>query len=163
LIAAPGDLQALYRDTVLDHSRHPRNFRKMPDPDRRAEGHNPLCGDKLTLYVALRDDMIGDASFEGTGCAISIASASMLTEMVRGKSVTEARATIDGITGLFTHGEHTPIPDGYGALVALAGVRAYPSRVRCATLPGQTLRAALAKDVSTVSTESPRGQNVRPE
>lgn len=160
--AAAADLQALYRDTVLDHSRHPRNFRRLPDPDLRAEGHNPLCGDRLTLFVALRDELIGDASFEGTGCAISIASASMLTEMVRGKSVTEARATIDVVTGLFAPGEQAPIPDDFGPLAALAGVRAYPSRVRCASLPWQTLRAALAKDGSTASTESEGGQDVRP-
>lgn len=146
-----GDLARLYRDTVLDHSRHPRNFRILPGADRQATGHNALCGDKITLYLELKNgERIGDATFEATGCAISLASASMLIELVRGQPVREVRKLIGDVSAMFAgpSGDRPP-----GDMAALAGVREYPSRIRCATLPWRTLEAALLANPAPVSTE----------
>ena len=145
------DLSRLYRDTVLDHSRNPRNFRRIESAQCHATGHNPLCGDKVTLYVDLEDDdRIRDAAFEATGCAISVDSASMLTELVRNRRLGEVRDLIRDVCAMFTDHPVNPPP---GDLAALAGVRAYPSRVRCATLPWRTLEAALQGSPAAVSTE----------
>lgn len=145
------DLSRLYRETVLDHSRNPRNFRRIESADRRATGHNPLCGDKITLYVDLdANENISDAAFEATGCAISLASASMLTELVRSRPLADVKTLVLDVCAMFTDQPHNPPP---GDLAALAGVRAYPSRVRCATLPWRTLEAALQRDPAAVSTE----------
>lgn len=149
-MTAQEDLSRLYRDTVLEHSRAPHNFRRIAAADRRAEGNNPLCGDRITLYLDLAGDRIDDAAFEASGCAISVASASMLTEMVRGRRIEEARAAIRDAAALFS-GESAG--DGLGALAALASVRAYPARIRCAMLPWRTLESALSGNPATVSTE----------
>jgi nitrogen fixation NifU-like protein len=145
-----GDLSRLYRETVLDHCRNPRNCRRIHGTPHHAEGHNPLCGDKVTVYVALDGDRIGDAAFEATGCAISLASASMLTGLVRGRRISEARETIHKAAALFSG---KPTAGDLGELTALGGVSAYPSRIRCAMLPWRTLESALGGGAATVSTE----------
>jgi nitrogen fixation NifU-like protein len=146
------DLAGLYRTTVLEHSRHPRNFRRSPGANRQATGHNPLCGDKLSLYLELGDDeVIRDAAFEATGCAISLASASMLTDQVRGRSAAGALQLAASVAGMFAD---PPGPAPPGDVAALAGVRDYPSRVRCATLPWRTLEAALRREPAEATTEA---------
>ena len=152
-MAATPDLQTLYRETVLDHSRSPRNFRRLGPASRHAEGHNPLCGDKVTIYLDLGAGLIEDASFVGSGCAISLASASMLTEMIKGKRLTEAEPVIESVTRMFGAGDGGAIPPDCGPIAALASVRAYPSRIRCATLAWQTLRAALNQSAVTATTK----------
>lgn len=149
-----GELSDLYQELILDHKRHPRNFRPMADASRHAEGHNPLCGDRLTLYLKLEGDRIADVSFEGEGCAISIASASMLTEAVKGKSVAEAETLFDELHDLLTGAGDPAAAGALGRLGVLAGVRDYPTRVKCATLSWHTLKSALAGEAaSEVTTE----------
>jgi nitrogen fixation NifU-like protein len=150
--AAEG-LAGLYRETVLEHSRNPRNFRRPARVDRHAEGHNTLCGDKVTVYLDLEGDRLADVCFEGAGCAISLASASLMTEALQGLDQAAAITVVRDFLQSFS-GPDAPPPAG--ALAALAGVRAYPSRIRCATLPWQTAAAALAGQAGTVSTE-PQG------
>ena len=146
------DLADLYRDVIIDHNRKPRNFRKIPPPCRHAEGLNPLCGDKLQVYVRLDDqDRIEDVAFEGSGCAISVASASLMTEALRGRSLAEAEALFDHIHAMLTGREEADI-EVVGKLAALAGVREYPSRVKCASLCWHTVHSALGEG-GTVSTE----------
>jgi nitrogen fixation NifU-like protein len=145
------DLDALYREVILDHHRQPRNFRVL-DGARAAEGHNPLCGDRLTIYVRLDRGVIEAAAFQGHACAIAKASASLMTESVTGKTVAEAEALFDRLHQLLTAPPGAPIAD-LGALSALAGVRQFSVRVRCATLPWQALRAAVAAGDEVVSTE----------
>jgi nitrogen fixation NifU-like protein len=147
------DLKDLYRDIIVDHNRNPRNFRAMPDADRHAEGYNPLCGDRLTLYVRLDGDRIRDVSFQGSGCAISVASASLLTETVKGKSVREAEALFARMHDLLTKDEPDPDPASLGKLGALSGVREFPARVKCASLCWHTLDAALHQQQAAVTTE----------
>jgi nitrogen fixation NifU-like protein len=137
------DLKDLYRDIIVDHNRHPRNFREMPDADRHADGFNPLCGDKLTLYVRLDNDRICDVSFNGSGCAISVASASLLTESVKGKTVPEAEALFSKMHDLLTRDDADVDVASLGKLGALSGVREFPARVKCASLCWHTLDAAL--------------------
>lgn len=146
------DLKDLYRDIIVDHNRHPRNFRAMPDADRRADGFNPLCGDKLRLYVKLDGDRIADVSFDGSGCAISVASASLLTESVKGKSIAEAEQLFGQMHELLTRDDTTVNVASLGKLGALSGVREFPARVKCASLCWHTLDAALHSQ-SQVSTE----------
>lgn len=150
-MTAQAAIDRLYQATVLDHSRNPRNLRRIEPADRRAEGNNPLCGDRITLYLHLDDDRIDDAAFEASGCAICLASASMLTNMVRGRPIAAVRGTMRDVDAMF-RGE-TPGGD-IGDVAALAGVRAYPSRVRCALLPWRTLEAALRNATASVSTEN---------
>jgi nitrogen fixation NifU-like protein len=151
--AAP-DLKTLYRQTVLDHSRHPRNFRRIENCERTAEGHNPLCGDKVTIYLRISGDEISDISFEGTGCAICIASASILTEAARGKNQQAAERLAQQVIQAFVAAQSRADTDSQlGDMAALAGVRAYPSRIKCATLAWHTLHAALHEDSNTVTTE----------
>lgn len=145
------DLRELYQEVVLDHGRNPRNFRSMDSPDRQSVGFNPLCGDKLTVYVRYRDEVVEDVSFQGSGCAISTASASLLTEAVRGKTKDEAEAMAREFVAMVTGGEADPAH--VGKLAVLAGVRDYPVRVKCATLPWRTLEAALHDRQDPVSTE----------
>jgi len=148
--ASDRDLTDLYRQIVLDHSRHPRNQRRPGRYDREAEGHNTLCGDKVHVYLQLKDDTLQDVAFEGSGCAICLASASLMTEAVRARPLQEARTAIDQFSSaLTTNGAGTLTGD----LAALSGVSAYPSRIRCATLPWEALRAALDSSQSTVNTE----------
>ena len=146
------DLRDLYQEVILDHYRKPRNFRRLADADRQAEGFNPLCGDRLTLYVKLKDDVIADASFEGSGCAISTASASLMTESIKGKTTREAEGLFAGFRDAVTGRVTTPGVD-LGKLEVLAGVREFPVRVKCAILAWHTLHAALAGQTEPVSTE----------
>ena len=137
------DLRDLYQEIVLDHGRNPRNFRHPPDCNRSAEGDNPLCGDRLIVYLKLDGDgTIQDAAFEGRGCAISMASASMMTEMVRGRSGAEARALFENFHRLVA-GEGEAEGEALDKLVALSGVRRFPMRVKCATLPWHAMTAAM--------------------
>ncbi len=136
------DLRALYRDVIVDHSKHPRNFRTL-EAGRKAEGFNPLCGDRLTVYVQVDDGVIRDVSFEGLGCAIATASASLMTERVKGKTVAEADALFERLQRMISASSDAPVDD-LGTLSALAGVRRFPVRVKCATLPWHALRAAAA-------------------
>lgn len=147
--ASARDLTDLYRQIVLDHSRNPRNQRRPQQFTREAEGHNPLCGDKVRVYLGLKDDRLDDVAFEATGCAICLASASLMTENTRGCSVAEARAAVDRFEqALATDGSTLT-----GDLAAFSGVSQYPSRIRCATLPWRTLRAAVEASPDTVTTE----------
>jgi nitrogen fixation NifU-like protein len=145
------ELQDLYQQVILDHNRRPRNFRAM-EGARRAEGYNPLCGDKLTVYVRLDHGVISDVSFEGSGCAISKASASLMTESVKGKTLAEADALRERFHQMITSPQDAPIDD-LGKLTVLAGVRQFPVRVKCASLAWHTLRAAAEARDEVVSTE----------
>jgi nitrogen fixation protein NifU and related proteins len=146
------DLKDLYRDVIVDHNRNPRNFRAMPDADRKAEGFNPLCGDRLTLYVRLEDDRVADVSFDGSGCAISVASASLLTESVRGRTIAQAEELFETMHALLTKQDVAVDVPTLGKLGALSGVREFPARVKCASLCWHTLDAALHQQ-PTVTTE----------
>jgi len=149
------ELRELYQETILDHGKNPRNFRSRDDADQTADGHNPLCGDKVTVYVKLDGEIVEDVSFQGVGCAISTASASMMTEALRGKTLDELDAIFaayhDLVTGRCV--ELNPPPPVLGKLVVFAGVREFPMRVKCATLAWHTLRAALDRQNESVSTE----------
>ena len=149
-----GDLRDLYQEVILDHSKRPRNFHPLPDADRKAEGYNPLCGDRETVYLKLEGDRLREIAFQGAGCAISTASASMMTESLKGRSRAEAEALFQRFHDLITGGRNAP-PDAppLGKLEVFAGVREYPVRIKCATLPWHTLKAALAAAARTVSTE----------
>jgi nitrogen fixation NifU-like protein len=152
------ELKELYRDVILDHNRSPRNFGRLEPADAQAAGHNPLCGDKLQLTLQLDGDRVADLRFEGQGCAISTASASLMTEAVKGRSREEiARLYKDVHTLLTTHDTasaagNAPAPD-LGKLMALAGVAEFPARVKCASLCWHTLNAALERSPAPVSTE----------
>ena len=137
------ELQEMYRHTVLEHSRHPRNFRRLDAPDRTAEGFFPLCGDKITVYIDLADESIDSIAFEGTGCAISLASASMMMEAIQGQPLLEAGEIAQRAQDMFQSDAESPAQSDIEGLAALGGVRAYPSRIKCATLPWKTLQAAL--------------------
>ncbi len=148
------DLEELYQDMVIDHSRRPRNFRRLEDANRTAEGFNPLCGDQITLYLKVEDDVIEDIGFEGVGCAISKASASLMTEGLKGKTPQAAQQLFEAFHRMITHAPLDPqAEDLLGDLVILAGVSRYPARIKCATLPWHTLNAALAGAEAPVSTE----------
>ncbi|HKT18745.1 MAG TPA: SUF system NifU family Fe-S cluster assembly protein [Stellaceae bacterium] len=137
----------LYQDIILDHGRKPRNFHAMPHPSHFAQGHNPLCGDRVTVYLDVEGDRIKDVSFEGRGCAISTASASLMTEVLKGKTVAEADELFKAFHAEVTGGEGTTIPealqDDLERLAPLEGVKAYPARVKCATLAWRAFEAAL--------------------
>jgi nitrogen fixation NifU-like protein len=147
------DLKDLYRDVIVDHNRNPRNFGKLEPADAHAEGHNPLCGDRLTLYVNLDGDRIRETRFEGGGCAISVASASLLTEAVKGKSRAEVQALFEDMHTLLTRHDASVDLSTLGKLAALSGVREFPARVKCASLCWHTLNAALEQRDEAVSTE----------
>jgi len=149
------DLRDLYQEVILDHSKKPRNFHAMPAPDRKAEGYNPLCGDRETVFLDLDGEVLKDVSFQGAGCAISTASASMMTESVKGKTRAEADALFARFHELITGkpGGANGGPE-LGKLEVFSGVREYPVRVKCATLPWHTLKAALDGAGAPVSTES---------
>jgi nitrogen fixation NifU-like protein len=146
------DLKDLYRDIIVDHNRHPRNFREMPQADRRADGFNPLCGDKLTMFVQLDGERIADVSFHGSGCAISVASASLLTESIKGRTIAEAEQLFQQMHQLLTREDADVDTARLGKLGALSGVREFPARVKCASLCWHTLDAALHRQ-DQVSTE----------
>lgn len=149
------ELKDLYRELILDHSRNPRHFGKLGDATHVAEGINPLCGDKLRLYLRLDgDDTVADAAFEGTGCAISVASASLLTEMVIGKSRSDALLLFQTITNRLTESTAAVTADlDIGKIRALDGVREFPARVKCATLAWHALNSAFKNHTSPASTE----------
>jgi nitrogen fixation NifU-like protein len=147
------DLNDLYRDVIVDHNRNPRNFRPMPDADRHAEGFNPLCGDRLTIYVRLEGGVIRDVSFQGSGCAISVASASLLTESVKGRSVEDAERLFGTMHAMLTRDDAAVDVASLGKLGALSGVREFPARVKCASLCWHTLDAALHRQTEPVRTE----------
>jgi nitrogen fixation NifU-like protein len=145
------DLRELYQEVVLDHGRHPRNFRSVEGANLQSVGYNPLCGDKLTLYVEYENDVVRDIGFQGSGCAISMASASLLTEALKGKP----RAEVDRLLAAFIRmltGEGEASPEEVGKLAVFAGVKEFPIRVKCATLAWRTLEAALG-GVEEISTE----------
>ena len=147
------ELSELYQQVILDHNKKPRNFRKIEAPTHTAEGHNPLCGDQLTIYLDLENDQVQDVSFEGSGCAISKASASMMTQAVKGKTKQQAEDLFKEFHAMVTaDSDQSESDSGLGNLRIFAGVREFPVRVKCATLPWHTLHAALNKRES-VSTE----------
>jgi nitrogen fixation NifU-like protein len=147
------DLQELYRQVILDHNRNPRNFGELADATRVVAGVNPLCGDKMTLYVKLDAGRIEDIRFQGTGCAISVASSSLMTERVKGSSVAEALALFSKVHDLLT-GEHDHDAENLDKLAALGGVREYPSRVKCASLAWHALKSAVGSEpAASVTTE----------
>lgn len=147
------DLRDIYQQVILDHNRNPRNFRRLPDANRTAEGHNPLCGDQITLYAQVEDGVIRDIGFEGSGCAISKASASLMTTAVKGKTEEEAEDLFRAFHAMMTDSEGAPDPKSLGKLAAFAGVKQFPVRVKCANLSWHTLHAALAEQTVPVSTE----------
>jgi nitrogen fixation NifU-like protein len=148
------DLRDLYQEVILDHSKRPRNFGPLPKANRKAEGYNPLCGDRETVYLTLDGDVLKDVRFEGTGCAISTASASMMTESLKGKTREEADRLFARFRDLITGKDKSDSGRDLGKLEVFSGVREYPVRVKCATLPWHTLKAALEGNGATVSTES---------
>ena len=145
------DLQELYQQVILDHSRSPRNFHKLDLANRISHGHNPLCGDRVTVYLHLEGDVIRDVSFQGEGCAISKASASIMTEMLKGKTRQEAREVFDKFHAMITSG--APSLDELGKLGVFAGVSKFPARVKCAILPWHAIAATLEGKETVVSTE----------
>lgn len=147
------ELTDLYQEILLEHYRHPRNHGPLPGADREIDGHNPLCGDRIRLRLRLDGDRLAEVRFEGGGCAISTASASMMTEAVRGHSVAEALELAERFREVMTNPGDEPLPETWGEIAALEGVRAFPMRVKCATLAWHALRSALAEDVARVSTE----------
>jgi nitrogen fixation NifU-like protein len=148
---AAEELQDLYQEVILDHNRRPRNFRSLQG-SRSAKGDNPLCGDRLTVYVRIENGVITDASFQGSGCAISKASASLMTESVKGKTVGEAAALFRKFQQMITAPAGGPV-EQLGKLTVLAGVRQFPIRVKCASLAWHTLHAAMESRDEVVSTE----------
>lgn len=148
------DLGDLYQQFILDHNRSPRNFKRLDSANRKAEGNNPLCGDRIQLYVQLEGDTISDIGFQmpqGSGCAISKASASLMTEAVKGKAVADAEKMFQAFRDMLAGGSHAP-----GKLAAFSGVRAFPSRIKCANLAWHALHAALQNTAEPVSTETAR-------
>lgn len=144
-------LRQLYEEMILDHNRNPRNFLKVPEgANCHAHGFNPICNDEFTVHLRVKDGIIEDVGFEGSGCAISTASASLMTESIKGKTEAEARALFQGVHNLLTR--EGPA-EGVGKLEILAGVHEYPMRIKCASLPWHTLRAALDEEKQTVCTE----------
>jgi nitrogen fixation NifU-like protein len=148
------DLNELYQEVILDHNRNPRNFRALPDANRRAEGDNPLCGDHFTIFLKLDNDVIRDLSFQGAGCAISKASASLMTEQLKGKTVAEARRYFAQFQHMLATGQPGDDEEAMGSLCALGGVHKFPMRVKCAILSWHALLAALDGQ-PLVSTEKP--------
>lgn len=146
------DIRELYQEMIIDHNRNPRNFHEMPEATTSADGYNRLCGDQLTVYLKIESGIVIDVSFKGSGCAISKASASMMTEALRGKTIEEAHELFHQFHSLLTTDE--PVPNlEHSKLLVLSGVRAYPARVKCATLAWHTFEAALRHDTSPISTE----------
>jgi len=147
------DLQDLYQQVIVDHSKRPRNFHPLADATRKVEGHNPLCGDNITIYLKLEGGLVKDISFEGSGCAISTASASLLTESLKGKTLADAESLFESFHDLVTGLEPSHETPGLGKLEVFSGVCDYPTRVKCATLAWHTLHAALKGEGEVVSTE----------
>ena len=146
-------LSDLYQEILLEHNSKPRNFRRVEDASATAEGYNPLCGDQITLYLKVVDNVVEDVGFQGVGCAISRASASMMTQSIKGKSLDEAHVIFDAFHDMITHPGAEPDFDTLGDLETLAGVNEYPTRIKCAILAWHTMRSALSDEGSTVTTE----------
>ena len=146
------DIKDLYQEIIVDHNRNPRNFGKLDNADKTLEGFNPLCGDKLTLYLKTKDNKIEDIAFDGSGCAISVASASLMTDAMKGKTLEEAETLFNEFHHLITSDEDVDT-EHLGKLAALAGVKDYPARVKCASLCWHTLHSAIQGDEAPVSTE----------
>src|SRR5512139_2761128 len=146
------DLRSLYQEIIVDHNRHPRNFHALPDANRTAEGNNPLCGDRLTVYLHVERGVIRDIGFVGAGCAISTASASLMTESLRGRTEQEADTIFEWFHDLVA-GSGSPARAGLGKLEAFSGVREFPARVKCATLAWHAARAAMKTPGNIASTE----------
>lgn len=146
-------MRDLYQEVILEHNKRPRNFRAIEAPDRKQEGFNPLCGDRLTLYLKLDGDKVADIAFQGNGCAISTSSASLMTEAVKGKSTAEAARLFDAFHRLVTRVPPAPTKEEIGKLQVFAGVGEFPARVKCASLCWHTLKAALDGKGEKVSTE----------
>jgi nitrogen fixation NifU-like protein len=145
------ELSELYQEVILDHNKRPRNFRVIDAPSHHAEGYNPLCGDRLNLYVTVENDRIADVAFQGSGCAISKASASLMTDALKGQTVEAARELFERFHRMVTTPPDQPVED-MGKLSVLAGVREFPVRVKCASLAWHTLKAALSRE-EKISTE----------
>jgi nitrogen fixation NifU-like protein len=145
------DLADLYQQMILDHGKNPRNFRVLADANRRAEGLNPLCGDHYTVFLRLEGDVIRDMGFQGSGCAISKASASLMTQQLKGKTIADARALYERFHVLVTEGPEKA--GDVGKLAVMSGVSQFPTRVKCASLAWHTLKSALESDGAVVSTE----------
>ena len=145
------ELQELYQQVIIDHNHNPRNFREIEHPSHSAKGHNPLCGDKIDIYLTIKDDIITDVSFTGSGCAISKASSSLMTEALTGKTVKEAQQLFDSVHNMITNGKTDA--EGIGKLAVLSGVHKFPARVKCAILPWHTMKDALEKSTQTAITE----------
>lgn len=146
------ELRELYQEVIIDHNRSPRNYHALTHANHKADGFNPLCGDKLTLYLIIENNKVIDVGFEGEGCAISTASASLMTEQIKNKSVAEVEQLFQDFHFLVTQ-ENAPVTDRLGKLAVLGGVREFPMRVKCATLAWHTLHAALHDDKKIISTE----------
>ena len=147
------DLRDLYQEVIFDHNRNPRNFRIIENADRKVDGFNPLCGDRLTLFLKLNGEVIEDASFQGSGCAISTASVSLMTEIIKGKTQAEAEELFETFHKMTTGKDEEIQLKAVGKLAVLAGVREYPARVKCATLAWHTLDAAIKNQQEAISTE----------
>ena len=148
------DLRELYQEVILDHYKAPRNFRKLEKANRDAAGYNPVCGDRLSVYLEVENGAIKDVSFEGTGCAISMASASLMSESLKGKTLEYAQKLFESFHGLVTSEPNTvPEAGDLGKLAVFSGVREFPVRVKCATLCWHTLQAAIANEKAVISTE----------
>jgi nitrogen fixation protein NifU and related proteins len=145
-------LRELYQEVVFDHYKRPRNCHAMGDATCRADGYNPLCGDKVTVYLKIENGVVADVSFEGSGCAISTASASLMTDSLKGKGVEQLESLFRGFQAMVTDSEDCPHPE-LGKLEVLSGVREFPARVKCATLAWHTLNAALRGETQPVKTE----------
>ncbi len=148
------DLRELYQEVILDHTRNPRNFREMKDATAKSTGNNPLCGDRVTVFLRMRGDRIEDASFQGQGCAISKSSASIMTEAIKGKTREEAEALFDRFHGMITAKPGTPVDEKQlGKLAVFQGVSEFPLRVKCASLAWHTLKSALESKDGVVTLE----------
>ena len=146
-------LSALYQDVILDHNRSPLNYRPMENANRRVEGNNPLCGDRLTVWLRMEDGVIADATFQGLGCAISMASASLMTGAVKGKTRAEAEALFDRFRRMITGSGEQAETDSLGKLAVFSGVSQFPIKVKCASLSWHAMKAALDEPDAVVSTE----------
>lgn len=146
-------LSALYQDVILDHNRSPLNYRRMENANRRVEGNNPLCGDRLTVWLRMEDGVIADATFQGLGCAISMASASLMTSAVKGKTRAEAEALFERFRRMITGSGEQAETDSLGKLAVFSGVSEFPIKVKCASLSWHAMKAALDEPDAVVSTE----------
>jgi nitrogen fixation NifU-like protein len=146
-------LDSLYQDVILDHNRAPQNYRPMEDANRRVEGNNPLCGDRLTVWLRMEGDLIADVTFQGLGCAISMASASLMTSAVKGKTRAEAKSLFDRFLGMITGSVEQAEAESLGKLAVFSGVSEFPIKVKCASLSWHAMKAALDRPDAVVSTE----------